>query len=117
MGIIKDFIELLFIIAAFQVLKKSRDEIVGDIESVSTGVFIFKWLLHLFFLCLYYSFAPLFSITIVIFIILQIITGLWILINKEGYFSTFEKIPEVIDKIFPLAYLLYFGYNFLSFLF
>jgi len=114
MGIIKDFIEILFIIAAFRTLKKSREEIKIEIESINTSTFIFKWLFHLVLLWLYWIFKPLFPLMVVVFIVLQISHGLWILINKESFFSTYDKIPEIIDKIFPLAYLLYFGYNFIA---
>jgi len=114
MGIIKGFIEILFIIAAFRTLKKSREEIKIEIESINTSTFIFKWLFHLVLLWLYWIFKPLFPLMVVVFIVLQISHGLWILINKESFFSTYDKIPEIIDKIFPLAYLLYFGYNFIA---
>ncbi|OPX30567.1 MAG: hypothetical protein B1H08_01385 [Candidatus Omnitrophica bacterium 4484_171] len=116
MAFIKGFIEILWVTISFKVLRKPRDEITSNIENITTASFIIKWILHIFLLGLYWSLHPYFPMVVVIFIILQIVTGLWLLFNKENYLSTFEKIPEIVNKIFPLAYLIYFGYNFLSFI-
>ena len=116
MAFIKIFIELLWISVSFIVLRKSRDSIISDIENINMSIYIIKWILHIFLLGLYWSLHPNFPVVVVIFIILQIATGLWLLFNKENYLTTFGKIPEIVDKIFPLAYIIYFGYNFLSFI-
>lgn len=117
MFFIKDFIQTLFVLASFNALRKSKDKVLSDVEGVTTKTFIVKFIFHLALLIFYLMLQPFYPWVVIIFIILQVITGVWILVNKESYIATFEAIPELVDKISPLAYLLYFGYNVLSFLF
>ncbi|MEW6558457.1 MAG: hypothetical protein AB1349_14100 [Elusimicrobiota bacterium] len=114
---IKCFIEMLFITTSWGVLKKSKDELRDIMKNISPSNFVKKWIFHLALLFLYrwlYLRVYLSYLWVInVFIILQSITGLWIVINKKSWITFSEYIPEIVDKIFPLAYLLYFGYNFI----
>jgi len=117
MGFIKVFIEVMFIIASFQSLTASKEEILDEYKGMTPAKRVLKAVFILFLLGLYAGLRPIWPFVAVIFLILPATEGVWMLINEKSYFSIQEKTPEIIHKVVPLTMLLYFGFNLASLLF
>ncbi len=117
MEVSQTLIEVIFIIIAFKSFQKPRVHIRDDIETSESKIFAAKWIFHLFLLGTYLVSRPIFSAVAIVFFILQLIGGLWIIINKESFLEFYGKTPVFLDKGYCAAYLIYFGYNLVAFIF
>ena len=107
-------IEIIFIGAGFKVLKESKEQLKHNIETRDNFSILGQQVIHITLLVIYLLMKPLFPIVLQIFIALNIITLLWILINKENYIKISDKVPAFVDKMIPVAYVLYFSFHFVS---
>ncbi len=54
---------------------------------------------------------PWFSTAVLLLLAIEAIAGSRRLLDEDGFATTLGAIPEIPQKILPLAYFLYFGYN------
>jgi len=114
MYVLAILIEITFICGAFRVLRESKEQLKYNIESRDNFSIVGLLIIQIALLVTYLFTKPLFSTIIILFICLNVLTALWILINKQNYINIFDKIPPLIDKLLPIAYIVYFGFNLVS---
>ncbi|PIE71332.1 MAG: hypothetical protein CSA22_03485 [Deltaproteobacteria bacterium] len=108
-------IEVIFISACFKVLKESKEQLKYNIETRDPVSICGRQALHIALLVIYlYIKHPQFPVVLLTFIVFNGVTLLWLLIDKDTFLASYDKMPPFADKLFPVAYILYFGFHLLA---
>jgi hypothetical protein len=104
-------IEIMFIGACFKVIKESNEQLKHDFETRDNFSIFGRQAIHIAVLVIFLLMEPMFPIVLLTFIALNVITLLWIFINKNSFVAVNYEGPAFINKMIPVAYILYFGFH------